>query len=105
MPLIQRPNPSWMAFQEILPGTPTGGPRSELAAGWPAELPSPNEAGGTPAWKSAGLPRLPAQEGTTPTGRGRPNRRELGFGTPGAAATGAPAMGHGRSSIFQSPSY
>ncbi|MFV0135526.1 hypothetical protein ACLGIH_20280 [Streptomyces sp. HMX87] len=98
MPLVRRPNPSWHAFQEVLPGTPTGWPRSSLAAGWPSELPDPR---GTPAHTAATLPRLSAQPGTSPV-RGRPTRAQLGLG---AAPTGAPAMGHGRSSIFMAPTY
>ncbi|MEU1816131.1 hypothetical protein ABZ543_13170 [Streptomyces roseifaciens] len=93
-----------MAFQEPLPGIPTGGPRSALAAGWPSELPLP-AGGGTPALEAASLPRLPAQPGTSPTSRGRPTRRQLGLGSPGVAPTGEPSMGHGRSSIFMAPTY
>jgi len=101
MPLVRRPNPSWEAFQEVLPGTPTGGPRSSLAAGWPSELPDPRA---TPALSAASLPRLSAQPGTSPV-RGRPTRAQLGLGAPGTAPTGAPSMGHGRSSIFMAPTY
>ena len=100
MPLVRRPNPSWQAFQEVLPGTATAGPRSSLAAGWPSELPDP----GTPALSASTLPRLSAQPGTSPV-RGRPTRAQLGLGSPGAAPTGAPSMGHGRSSIFMAPTY
>lgn len=96
MPLVQRPNPSWQA----LPDAPqrTG---ASLAAGWPSELPDPL---GTPALTAATLPRLTAQPGTSPV-RGRPTRAQLGLGSPGAAPTGAPSMGHGRSSIFMAPTY
>ncbi|MFC9505434.1 hypothetical protein [Streptomyces sp. NPDC057002] len=103
MPLVRRPNPHWDAFQEVFPGTPTGGPRTQLAAGWPSELPDPRP-GGTPALAAASLPRLTAQPGTAPV-RGRPTRSQLGLGSPGAAPTGAPSMGHGRSSIFMAPTY
>lgn len=96
MPLVQRPNPSWMAFQQLYPGTPTGGPRSGLARAWPSELPDP----GT-ARQQASLPRLTAQPGTSPV-RGRPTRPQLGLGP---APTGAPSMGHGRSSVFGSAAY
>ncbi|WP_328749337.1 MULTISPECIES: hypothetical protein [unclassified Streptomyces] len=100
MPLVRRPNPSWQAFQEVLPGTPTGGPRSSLAAGWPTELPDPRP-GATPALQAASLPRLTAQPGTAPV-RGRPTRPQLGLG---AAPTGAPSTTNGRSSIFSMPTY
>ncbi|MEV6309959.1 hypothetical protein AB0M10_15340 [Streptomyces sp. NPDC051840] len=103
MPLVQRPNPSWQAFQEVLPGTPTGGPRSRLAAGWPTELPDPRP-GATPALEAASLPRHGAQPGTAPA-RGRPTRGQLGLGSVGAATTGAPSTSNGRSSIFSSPTY
>lgn len=100
MPMVQRPNPSWQAYQELLPGTLTGGPRSVLAAGWPSELPDPTP-GQTPALEAASLPRLSAQPGTSPV-RGRPSRAQLGLGT---ASTGAPSTTNGRSSIFSSPIY
>ncbi|MGW3860675.1 hypothetical protein ACWEDZ_04235 [Streptomyces sp. NPDC005047] len=100
MPLVRRANPSWQAFQEVLPGTPTGGPRTQLAAGWPSELPDPRP-GSTPALAAASLPRLTAQPGTTPA-RGRPTRAQLGLG---AAPTGAPSATNGRSSIFSAPTY
>ncbi|WP_405668010.1 hypothetical protein [Streptomyces sp. NBC_00055] len=103
MPLVRRPNPSWQAFQELLPGTPTGGPRSALAAGWPTELPDPRP-GVTPALQAASLPRLTSQPGTTPV-RGRPTRAQLGLGSVGTAPTGAPSTTNGRSSIFSSPTY
>ncbi|MFE2539023.1 hypothetical protein [Actinacidiphila glaucinigra] len=98
MPLVRRPNPAW----DPAPAT-AGTPRFQLAAGWPTELPDPRP-GSTPALAAATLPRLTAQPGTAPV-RGRPNRAQLGLGSPGAAPTGAPSMGHGRSSIFMSPTY
>jgi hypothetical protein len=100
MPLIQRPHSGWMAFQETLPGTVTGGPRTDLAAGWPNELPGPEQLS---AVRAASLPRLPNQPGTLPV-RGRPTPGQLGL-SPGTAPTGEPAMGQGRSSIFMSPNY
>lgn len=100
MPLIRRANPSWDYFQELLPGTPTGGPRSDMARGWPTELPDPDS-----ARMMATLPRLSNQPGTTPTGRGRPTRAQLGLGQPSISPTGNPSMGSGRSSIFMAPTY
>lgn len=100
MPLVQRPTYGWQAFQEVLPGTATGGPRSSLAAGWPTELPGPQQMS---AARAASLPRLPNQPGTSPV-HGRPKPAQLGL-DPGVAPTGEPSMGSGRSSVFMQQTY
>lgn len=100
MPLIRRSSGGWQAYQETLPGTATGGPRTTLAAGWPTELPGPQQLS---AVRAAALPRLPNQPGTLPV-RGRPTPAKLGL-APGASPTGTPSMGQGRSSIFMAPNY
>jgi hypothetical protein len=98
MPLVRRPLPNWQAYAEYLPRIATGGPRSDLSKGWPAELPPPDQAAAMSL-----LPRRSAQPGTLPV-RGRPTPRKLGL-DPGAAPTGQPSMGMGRSSIFMAPTY
>lgn len=100
MPLIRRPSGGWQSYQETLPGTATGGPRTTLAAGWPNELPGPQQLS---AARAASLPRLPNQPATAPV-RGYPTPGKLGL-APGTAPTGEPSMGQGRSSIFMSPAY
>jgi hypothetical protein len=100
MPLISRPHSGWQAYQETLPGIATGGPRTTLAAGWPTELPGPQQMS---AERAASLPRLSNQPGTAPV-RGYPTPAKLGL-SPGASPTGSPSNGQGRSSIFMASAY